>query len=218
VAEAYIKTAMILAAGRGERMRPLTDGCPKPLLPIRGQPMIEYHLNALHKAGVGLVVINISWLAEQIRETLGDGSRFGLQIEYSVEPEALETAGGIIQALPLLGDDFIVINGDIFTDYDFMCLTNASLSNHLVLVPNPPHNPNGDFSIEQGLLKNPFEQTYTFAGIARYRKDFFQGMDPGRRTLAPLLRMAADEGSIGAEVYHGAWQDVGTAERLKALS
>ena len=203
--------AMILAAGRGERLRPLTDACPKPLLQINGKPLIVYHLEALKKAGLDRVVINVSWLAEMIQQSLGDGSQFGLSIAYSHESEALETAGGIIQAMPLLDETFIVINADIYCDYDFSHLTQEEGRNHLVLVPNPAHNLHGDFAIEQGFLSNKTQQRLTFSGIARYRKTFFQDLSEGKRPLAPLLRAAANKQQITAELFRGQWSDIGTA-------
>jgi len=208
---------MILAAGRGERMRPLTDRCPKPLLKVKGKPLIVYHLEALKKAGIDSVVINVSWLADHIQQTLGDGSSFGLHIQYSVEDEALETAGGIIQALDKLDDEFMVVNGDVFCDYDFTRLLNLSAEAHLVLVPNPEHNQVGDFGVSNGLLLNSSHQQYTFSGLSCYRKSFFNGLDQGRRALAPLLRAQADQQNVSAELFDGLWSDVGTIERLDSL-
>ncbi len=209
--------AMILAAGRGERMRPLTDPCPKPLLTVNDKPLIVYHLEALQRSGINSVVINVSWLGEQIQQALGRGSRFGLSIEYSYEPEALETAGGIVQALDKLDDGFIVVNADVFTDFEYSHLLDFSSDAHLVLVPNPPQHPGGDFAIEDGYLSNAGDSRYTFAGIAVYRKSFFHGLQPGRRALAPLLREGADQQRITAELHNGLWTDVGTRERLLAL-
>ncbi len=198
-------------------MRPLTDSCPKPLLTIRGKPLIVYHLEALKKAGIKSVVINVSWLAEQIKQALGDGSAYGLQIYYSDEFEALETAGGIVQALDILDDEFIVVNGDVFTGFDFSRLINLSADAHLVLVPNPEHNESGDFGVEKGLLLNTSKQQYTFSGISCYRKSFFNNLAPGKRALAPLLREQADQQKATAELYEGLWNDVGTIERLEQL-
>ncbi len=209
---------MILAAGRGERMRPLTDSKPKPLLEVRGKPLIVYHLEALRRAGFDDIVINLSWLGEQIRDLLGGGERFGVGISYSEEPEALETAGGILQALPLLGERFIVVNADVFTDYDFTHLRRFELDAQLVLVENPPHNARGDFSLANGLIGNRGTELYTFGGIAAYRREFFDGLAPGKRALAPLLRAAADEGRVGGELFRGGWDDIGTVERLDALN
>ncbi len=208
---------MILAAGRGERMRPLTDTCPKPLLTVAGKPLIVYHLEALKRAGIESVVINVSWLAEHIQQTLGNGDLYGLRIEYSHEPEALETAGGIVHAMDCLDDEFLVVNGDIYTRYDFRNLLSSDFEAHLVLVENPVHNPAGDFAIKDGLLSNKKGQRHTFTGIARYRKSFFSGLAEGKRPLAPLLRKGADEKKISAEVFSGQWDDVGTVERLDGL-
>ena len=170
-------------------MRPLTDTCPKPLLPVNGKPLIVYHLEALKRAGIDSVVINHSWLGEQIERRLGDGSSYGLKIQYSHETQALETAGGIIHAFDKLEDEFMVVNGDVFTDYDFSRLLNPAQEAHLVLIPNPAHHPQGDFSIVQGWLSNTAgihndEQRYTFSGIASYKKSFFYGLSPGRAGAA----------------------------------
>ena len=209
--------AMILAAGRGERMRPLTDRVPKPLLPVADKPLIVHHLEALARAGFGEVVINLSWLGEQIRELLGDGGDFGLQIDYSEEPEALETAGGIRQALALLGEQFVVVNADIYTDYDFARLRGIDTAAHLVLVPNPDHNDRGDFALAGSRVSNDGEPRYTFSGIACYRREFFAGLEAGKRALAPMLREAADAGSVSGELFTGNWTDIGTPERLQAI-
>ena len=209
--------AMILAAGRGERMRPLTDSTPKPLLEVQGKPLIEYHLQALSRAGINEVVINLNWLGQQIREKLGKGSQFDLDIEYSEEEQALETAGGILQALPRLGDQFIVVNADIFTDYDFTQLAEVDSLAHLVLAPNPAQHPRGDFSLENSVVGNLGETLYTFTGIARYQCDFFEGMTSGKRALAPDLRKAADLKQVSGELYSGRWYDIGTLDRLQHL-
>ena len=210
--------AMILAAGRGERLRPYTDSCPKPLLKVKGKALIEYHLEALAKAGVDSVVVNVSWLADMIEDRLGDGTRYGMRISYSHESEALETAGGIVQALALLDDRFIVINGDVFTDYDFRLLLKTDADAHLVLVGNPDHNSSGDFSLAKKLVGNEVEDRFTFSGIAVYKKQFFSGLKQGRQALAPLLRVAADERRISGELFGGQWADVGTVERWKLLT
>ncbi|TNF91238.1 MAG: nucleotidyltransferase family protein [Gammaproteobacteria bacterium] len=210
--------AMILAAGRGERLRPLTDHLPKPLHEVGGKPLIVHHLEALSAAGLVDIVINLSWLGEQIRERLGDGADYGLRIEYSEEPEALETAGGVRQALPLLGERFIVVNADIYTDYDFSRLYNCDSLAHLVLVPNPAHNANGDFTLTDSIVGNDGAPCYTFSGIAQYRRQFFDHLAPGKRALAPLLRAAAERGQVTGELYDGDWTDIGTAERLAALN
>jgi len=211
--------AMILAAGRGERMRPLTDSIPKPLLEVGGQCLIEYHLDALHRAGVTRVIINHSWLGEQLVDKLGDGNRYGVSISYSAEPgHPLETAGGIKRALPLLGDKpFIVVNGDIWTDFDFSKLPGILTTEaHLVLVKNPDHHPKGDFNlIEHNLLDNT--PVFTFSGISVFSPDFFNRLDEGVLPLAPLLRNAIDEQKVSGEFYAGDWWDVGTPERLAEL-
>ncbi len=210
--------AMILAAGRGERLRPLTDATPKPLLEVGGKPLIEHHLERLAEAGVRRVVINLGWLGEQISASLGTGDRFGLEIHYSPEPPgALETAGGIIQALPLLGSQpFLVIAGDILCDFRFSQLT--SLANkamaHLVMVPNPAHHPNGDFALENGWLKRTGPQRHTFSGIGLYRPAFFHHLTPGRRALRPVFESAIDQRQITASLHPGYWSDIGTPERL----
>jgi MurNAc alpha-1-phosphate uridylyltransferase len=210
--------AMILAAGRGERMRPLTDAVPKPLLEVQGRPLIEHHLEALARAGFTELVVNLSWLGGQIRERLGDGVGFGVSIAYSEEPQALETAGGIRQALPLLGDRFAVVNADIFTTYDFAGLRETDAPAHLVLVANPAHHPDGDFSLADGLIGNDGHPLYTFSGISCYRRQFFENLEPGKHALAPLLREAADRGEVSGEMFEGDWTDIGTPERLEELN
>jgi len=211
--------AMILAAGRGERMRPLTLTTPKPLLQAGGRCLIEYHLEALVHAGVQEVVVNHGWLGQQIADFLGDGQRYGLRIHYSAEGDApLETAGGIIQALPLLGDTpFILVNADIWTDYDFSRLP-ARLSGkaHLVLVDNPPHHPEGDFALDSHILRNKGERL-TYSGIGVYSPALFAGLAPGVRPLAPLLRAAIEQAEVGGEWYRGQWWDIGTPQRLQQL-
>jgi MurNAc alpha-1-phosphate uridylyltransferase len=209
--------AMILSAGRGERLRPYTDTCPKPLLEIRGMALIEYHLEALAAAGISRVVINLSWLGEQIEAAIGDGSRYGLEVIYSHEPEALDTAGGIIQALAYLGDRFLVVNADIYTDYPFEKLLAVDADAYLVLVENPDYSDGGDFTIEQGSLGNEPEARHTFAGIAQYHRSFFQGLAAGRRSVVPLLREAADNGRLKGELYLGKWNDIGTVERWRSV-
>jgi len=213
--------AMILAAGRGERLRPLTDTVPKPLLEVRGKPLITWHLEALARAGVHNVVINLSWLGEQIRATLGDGSRWGMTIAYSDEgPVALETGGGIHHALPLLGSaPFLLVNGDVYTDYDLarLWLRSGELA-HLVLVGNPSHHPQGDFLLQDGLVSEIGEPRHTYAGIGIYDPELFAGCRPGRFPLLPLLRKAMAERRLGGEIHAGAWTDVGTAARLADLN
>jgi MurNAc alpha-1-phosphate uridylyltransferase len=213
--------AMILAAGRGERMRPLTDTTPKPLLCIQGRPLIARHVERLVQSGIELIVINLAWLGWMIREYLGDGSRYGVSIRYSEEsPRALETAGGIFRALPALGPGpFLVVNGDVFTDYPFeRLMLDAERDAHLVLVPNPPQHPNGDFGIENGFALPSAGAQYTFAGIAAYRPEFFSGCTDGVFPLRPLLVRSMAARRCSAELFTGAWEDVGTPERLEALN
>ncbi len=212
--------AMLLAAGRGERMRPLTDTRPKPLLEVAGKALIEYHLAALQRAGIREVVINHAWLGEQIEARLGTGERYGLQISYSPErPAALETAGGIVQALPRLGTaPFLVLNADIWTDYPLQNLPRqiAGLA-HLVMVDNPPHHPDGDFHLAGERLQAEGEPRLTFSGIGIYQPELFAGLKAGARPLAPLLRAAMQAGRVSGEHYRGRWVDVGTPQRLAAL-
>ena len=210
--------AMILAAGKGERMRPLTLTTPKPLLAAGGKRLIEYHLLALSRAGFAEVVINHAWLGQQIEDYLGDGARYGVAIEYSRETEPLETGGGIRHALPLLGDaPFVVVNGDIWTDYDFSVLHQpiAGLA-HLVLADNPAHHPNGDFSLVDGKVQDgqPDTSTLTYSGIAVLHPQLFDGCSDGAFKLAPLLRKAMAAGEVSGERLKGHWVDVGTHERL----
>ncbi|MDO9392649.1 MAG: nucleotidyltransferase family protein [Methylotenera sp.] len=212
--------AMILAAGRGERMRPLTDHTPKPLLKVGGKPLIVWHLERLAKAGFKEVVINHAYLGGLIEAALGDGSQWGLTIQYSPEKIALETAGGIANALPLLGDEpFLVVNGDTFTEMDFAQLKlNPNNLAHLVLVDNPPQHPQGDFAIQDGMLKNEGTQKLTFSGVGVYHPDLFAGIVQGEpEKLAPLLRWAISEGKATAEHYEGVWHDIGTPGRLISL-
>ncbi|MDR3353279.1 MAG: nucleotidyltransferase family protein [Zoogloeaceae bacterium] len=218
--------AMILAAGRGERMRPLTDHTPKPLLEVGGKPLIVWHLERLAAAGFREIVINIAHLGEQIPARLGDGDAWKLRITYSPEPPgALETAGGIARALPHLGNaPFLVVNGDIFCNWNparARTVTMARNLAHLVLVENPPHHPNGDFTLEGNRpgLPHPGEETLTFAGIGIYAPQFFAGLNPKQPAkLAPLLYAAAEREQISGERHDGDWQDVGTPERLQALA
>jgi MurNAc alpha-1-phosphate uridylyltransferase len=212
-------TAMVLAAGRGVRMRPLTDSTPKPLLPVAGRPLIEHHLLRLARAGFERVVINTSWLGEQVPERLGTGARFGLALEYSHEtPEALETGGGIRQALDRLGDEFVVVNGDVWCDLDptALALGPRDLA-ALALVDNPPHHPRGDFRLEQDRVRAEGEPRLTFAGIGRYRRALFEGRAPGRFPHAPLLIEAMRDDRVAGLHHRGEWLDVGTPERLAAL-
>ena len=216
-----MKSAMILAAGRGERMRPLTDTLPKPLLRVHDKPLIEYHVEHLARVGVERIVINLAWLGSLIRDYLGDGSRFGVSILYSEEsPRALEPAGGIFRALPLLGEaPFVVVNGDIFTDYAFERLhLPQGRDSHIVLVPNPPQHPRGDFGLERGSAVAAAATQYTFGCIAVYRPEFFAGCTDGAFPLKPLLLRSMAAGRCSAELYTGPWEDVGTPERLRALN
>lgn len=212
---------MVLAAGRGERLRPLTDDTPKPLLTVRGKPLIVWHLEALARAGVREVVINLSWRGAQLRGALDDGGRFGLRIHYSDESAlALEVGGGIFNALPLLGaEPFLVVNGDTFTDIDFARLRIGARSlAHLVLVPNPEHHPQGDFALRAGLIEAAGAPRLTYAGIGVFRPELFAGCQPGRFPLLPLLQAAIAQRRLSGERHAGAWTDVGTAARLAALN
>ena len=209
--------AMILAAGRGKRLRPHTDTLPKPLLPVRGKPLIEYHLEALAAAGFREIVINRGHLGERLPEALGDGERWGVTIHWSVEPpEALETGGGLHQALPLLGTGpFLAVNGDIWTDYPFARLRSVKCDYaHLVMIPNPPHNGNGDFRLAGGRLQPDGEPRLTYSGIAVYHPRLFDGCTAGRFSVVPLLLDAMRQHTVTGERYDGAWSDVGTPERL----
>jgi MurNAc alpha-1-phosphate uridylyltransferase len=212
--------AMILAAGRGERMRPLTDHTPKPLLEVGGKPLIQYHVEALARAGMVNLVVNHAHLGEQIEAFLGDGSRWGVSISYSPEPPgALETGGGIFNALPLLGDGpFLVVNGDIWSNYDFsQAACPESKFAHLILVENPEHNPTGDFRLQDGVISNKETGRLTFSGIGIYNRELFAGCEGGAFSLVPLLRKAAAGGLVSGEQYRGGWIDVGTPQRLEEL-
>jgi len=215
--------AMILAAGRGERMRPLTDRTPKPLLPVAGKPLIVWHIERLARAGFRELVINHAHLGSEIEALLGEGDTWNVTIRYSAEPPgALETAGGIAQALPLLGDaPFLVVNGDIFCDWDFSRAQTAlrdGMLAHLVLVDNPPHHPVGDFSLEAGKVGAGGTARLTFAGIGIYRPALFAGIPRGSvAPLAPLLHEAIRAGQVSGELHGGRWVDVGTPERLTTL-
>lgn len=211
--------AMILAAGKGERLRPLTLHTPKPLVRAAGVPLIEYHVRALAAAGFGELVINHAWLGQQIEDYLGDGSRFGVRIAYSPEDEPLETGGGIFRALPLLGHEpFLVVNGDVFTDYPFADLRRPlSGLAHLVLVDNPAHHPQGDFRLEGGRVQDAGTSPgpcLTYSGLALLAPALFDGCGAGAFKMAPLLRRAMAAGRVGGERYAGRWVDVGTHERL----
>jgi MurNAc alpha-1-phosphate uridylyltransferase len=211
--------AMILAAGRGERMRPLTDTLPKPLIPVAGKPLIVHHIERLASMGIQEIVINHSHLGEKIEAALGDGAHWGVEICYSAEAEALETGGGIFHALPLLGEaPFIVLNGDVWCDLDFsrLHLPEGKLA-HLMLVPNPDHHLAGDFSLQGGEVSAEGENRLTFSGIGVYHPQLFAGCRPGKFPLAPLLRSAIQKGLVTGECFTGQWIDVGTPERLKQL-
>lgn len=228
--------AMILAAGRGERMRPLTDTLPKPLLEVRGRPLIVWHILNLVRAGITEIVINLHYRGDQIRAALGDGSRFGATISYSDEEQILETAGGIVQARPLLGEEpFVCISADVYCPhFDFeqvkSALQDADMWGNpyakeerdiawLYLVKNPPHHPTGDFAMALYTLANEGEQKFTFSGIAVLRPELFDGLPVGKaEKLVTLLRLHAARGAVGGEVYPGPWTDVGTPERFAQLN
>lgn len=212
--------AMLLAAGRGERMRPLTDVTPKPLLRVGGCSLIEHHIVALVASGFQELVINHDWLGAQIEALLGDGQRYGAHIMYSPEPPgALGTGGGIRRAMPLLGGGpFVVVNADIWTDYPMARLRRSfeGLA-HLVLVSNPAHNPRGDFVLRDGHVMSEGPHRLTFAGIGLYMPELFASAEGDSFALGPLLRAAAARGEVGGEHYFGEWVDVGTPERLDTL-
>ncbi|ESK56408.1 N-acetylmuramate alpha-1-phosphate uridylyltransferase MurU [Acinetobacter tjernbergiae] len=217
--------AMILAAGLGNRMRPLTLHTPKPLLEVGGKPLIVWHIEKLQQIGVTEIVINTAWLGEKLATALGDGSQFGVTILWSHEGEGLETAGGIVNALPLLGDEpFILVNGDVWTTMDFAPLLNVELGDkqaHLVLVDNPPQHLKGDFILVNGLACT-FEQAQlgealTYSGVAVLAPKMFAGLENGKRPLAPLLKQAMQQQQVSAEKLQGVWVDVGTPERLEQL-
>lgn len=228
--------AMIFAAGRGERMRPLTDTCPKPLLKVRGRPMITYHVLNLVRAGITDIVINHSFLGHMIEEELGDGGRYGARIQYSHEETPLETAGGIANALHLLGDEpFLAVSGDIYAPYfDFSqaleALKDADMLGKpyaldqrdiawLWLTPNPWHNPDGDFALDMYTLKNDGPTKWNFAGIGVYRPEMFDGIKPGDFVkFGPLMRKYIDQGRVGGEIYQGPWVNVGTMRQLEELN
>jgi MurNAc alpha-1-phosphate uridylyltransferase len=213
--------AMLLAAGRGERLRPLTDTVPKALVEVAGKPLIAWHLERLARAGLREAVINVSHLGERIVERLGDGARFGIRLHYSRERERLETAGGIANALPLLGrDPFLLVNADIYCECDFAHLSKTRLEGlaYLLLVPNPPHRQAGDFSLADGVVGDAPTPRYTYAGVAVMSPALVAPVRPGDKApLAPLLYDAARRGLLGGELYEGLWQDVGTLERLAEL-
>jgi MurNAc alpha-1-phosphate uridylyltransferase len=214
------RAAMILAAGRGERMRPLTDTTPKPLLRVHGQPLIERHVERLVRAGIPRIVINLAWLGGQIRDYLGDGARLGAAITYSEEaPRALDTGGGVFRALPYLSPGpFAVVNGDIYTDFPFETLAiDAKYDSHLVLVPNPSYL-TGDFGLERGEARAQAAELFTFGCIAVYRRAFFAGARDGVFPMMPLWQRSMAAGQCSARLYTGPWEDVGTPQRLAALN
>jgi N-acetyl-alpha-D-muramate 1-phosphate uridylyltransferase len=213
---------MVMAAGRGERLRPLTDTLPKPLAPVAGKPLIVYHLEALATAGIRDVVINLSWLGDRIKAALGDGHDYGVRIHYSEEgPVPLETAGGIFNALPLLGPEpFLVVNGDVWTDIDFGRLALDDAADALiVLVPNPAHNSRGDFALDGDAVieRDNAQQSYTYSGVGVYRTEFFSGCSAGRFPLLPLLKRAIAARRLRGQLHRGEWCDVGSIERLREL-
>jgi MurNAc alpha-1-phosphate uridylyltransferase len=211
---------MLLAAGRGERMRPLSDHTPKPLLPLRGRPLVEHVIARLRNAGIRDLVVNHAWLGERIVQALGDGRRLGVRVRYSAEPPgALDTGGGIRRALPLLGDaPFAVCNADVWCDFDFRRLRLAPEDLcHLVLVPNPPHHPDGDFHLHHDRVQARGDPLLTFSGIGLYRPSLFLRRAPGRFPLAPLLREAMALGRVSGQCHRGCWNDVGTPARLAEL-
>ncbi len=219
--------AMILAAGRGTRMAPLTDNCPKPLLPLAGKPLIVHHIEKLVAAGVTELVINYAWLGHMLEQQLGDGSDFGAQIQYSPEASALETGGGILQALSLLTtvgqEPFLLVNGDVWTDWDYAEAQAPELGEdlaHLWLVDNPDHNPAGDFALHEGRVLsegNIHHDCLTFSGLSLLRPELFDAQVAGAFPLAPLLRRAMDDGRVGGTHLRQRWVDVGTPQRLAEL-
>jgi len=217
--------AMILAAGRGERMRPLTDRTPKPLLTVAGKPMIQYHIEALAQAGVREIVINLAWLGQQLRSALGDGSQFGVRIQYSDEGDAaLETGGGVFKALPLLAgpsgtDPFLVVSGDVWTEYplgDAIAKLAATDMAHFVVVPNPEFHTRGDFGLAGERLTDSGER-YTYANIGVMRPEFFAGCQPGKFPLAPLMFDWIRKNRVSGELFRGGWHNVGTPRQLEQI-
>ncbi len=225
--------AMVLAAGEGRRMKPLTDVKPKPLLTVAGRPLIEHHIVGLRDAGVTEIVVNVSYLGQQLVEFLGDGSRWGVELMVSEEAAPMETAGGVVQALPCLGDQpFLLVNGDIYTDFPFATLRQASLiagGGYLVLVPNPPHHPEGDFCLHGqrlGLIESTSAvgepagstQSVTYSGIGLYDPQLFAAEAPVKKPLRPLLDRAVAGALLQGELYSGVWEDIGTPERLAGIN
>ncbi|MFM0438318.1 nucleotidyltransferase family protein [Paraburkholderia strydomiana] len=227
-----LKKAMIFAAGRGERMRPLTDACPKPLLEVGGEPLIVWQIERLARSGFETIVINHAWLGEQIEAALGDGSRWHVQLRYSPEQEALETAGGIVNALPLIEDNgvsevFLAVSGDVYADFDYRALNAhaqamkslAEPGMHLVMVPNPAFHPNGDFALTDGVLSLDAEPRFTFGNIGLYDTRMFRDLPRGtRRALKPYYRETIARGLATGELYEGLWENVGTPAQLQALN
>lgn len=212
--------AMLLAAGRGERLRPITDSVPKPLVRVGGRPLIAWHLVRLAQAGVREVVINLSWLGEKVRAALGDGREFGVHITWSEEgPLPLETGGGILKALPALAPGpFLVVSADIWTDIDFARIRIPEGSQaHLVLIPNPPHHTRGDFGLEEGLVVDREHDRFTYANVGIYRAELFDGFNAGRFPLLTVLRRGIAAQAVSGEIHRGEWCDVGTPERLGDL-
>ncbi|TCW82157.1 mannose-1-phosphate guanylyltransferase [Burkholderia sp. SRS-46] len=227
-----LTTAMIFAAGRGDRMRPLTDTCPKPLLAVGGKPLIVWQIERLAQAGIATIVINHAWLGAQIEATLGDGARWGVRLVYSAEGDALETAGGIAQALPLLERDgrptvFVAVSGDVFCEFDYRSLAPRAArlaaldapALHLVMVPNPPFHPAGDFALDDdGRLSLDGAARYTFGNIGLYDTRMFRDLAPGTRcALTPYYRAAIEAGRASGELYDGIWENVGTPAQLGEL-
>lgn len=214
--------AMILAAGRGERMRPLTDAIPKPLLQVAGKPLIQYHIDALAAAGVRDIVVNLAWKGSLLRDAIGDGRKFGMTLHYSDEgSQALETGGGIVNALPLLGNEpFVVVSGDIWTRFPFGSLASRLAANdlaHLVLVPNPDFHTRGDFSLDGARVGNDASNRFTYGNIGLFRPSFFEGCSPGRFPLSPIMRQRIEEGRVSGELYEGPWRNIGTPTQLAEL-
>jgi len=212
--------AMILAAGRGERLRPLTDKMPKPLVPVNGKPLIAHHVEALAAAGFQHIVINQGHLGNMLPDALGNGERWGVTIHWSDEqPRALETGGGIHQALPMLGQGpFLVVNGDIWTDYPFARLRAVKCDYaHLVMVPNPRHNPEGDFALHNAIVRESGPEKLTFGGIAVYHPRIFAGCEPGRFSMVPILLHEMNGHLVTGETYRGCWSDIGSTERLEEI-
>lgn len=212
---------MILAAGKGERLRPLTESVPKALVEVRGETLLERHLRAVKRAGIDTAVINLGWLGDKIVDRVGSGAAFGLDVVYSPEGDnILETGGGIHRALPMLGENpFLVINADIYTDLTVPSVTlRPEDLGHLVMVPTPAYRNHGDFALHGGRVANQGDTLLTFSGVAIYRPEFFVDCDPGRFPLAPMLRSAADADLLSGELYEGFWRDVGTPERLSELN